>query len=197
MFDVLEVECLVVGQSLDASWCPHHDVWAVLLEHLLISLDGQTTEEHSHLHIVGVLAEALILFADLEGQLTSVAQNQHWDLQGWWNMETNIISMAPGRCASYFKNVLFNLSINAKINIWGTPREIALSWMPQNFINKKSKLVQIMAWCGQATRHCLSQCWHRSMSPYGVTMPQWVNCVLIRHTDLGLVTCNRFHTCNP
>ena len=36
-------------------------------------------------------------------------------------------------------------------------------------------LVQVMAWCRQATSHYLSQCWPRSLSPYGVTRPQWVN----------------------
>ena len=34
-----------------------------------------------------------------------------------------------------------------------------------------------MAWCRQATSHYLSQCWLRSMSPYGVTRPQLVNCI--------------------
>ena len=29
-----------------------------------------------------------------------------------------------------------------------------------------------MAWCRQATSHYLSQCWPRSMSPYGVIRPQ-------------------------
>ena len=38
----------------------------------------------------------------------------------------------------------------------------------------KSTLVQVMAWCRQATSHCLSQCWPIFMSPYGVTRPQWV-----------------------
>ena len=38
----------------------------------------------------------------------------------------------------------------------------------------KSTLVQVMAWCRQATSHYLSQCWPSSMSPYGVTRPQWV-----------------------
>ena len=32
-----------------------------------------------------------------------------------------------------------------------------------------------MAWCRQATSHCLSQCWPRSLLPHGVTRPQWVN----------------------
>ena len=35
-------------------------------------------------------------------------------------------------------------------------------------------MVQVMAWCRQATSHYLSQCWPRSMSPNGVTRPQWV-----------------------
>ena len=39
----------------------------------------------------------------------------------------------------------------------------------------KSTLVQVMAWCRQATSHYLSQCWPRSLSPYSVTWPQWVN----------------------
>ena len=32
-----------------------------------------------------------------------------------------------------------------------------------------------MAWCRQSTSHYLSQCRPRSLSPYGVTRPQWVN----------------------
>ena len=38
----------------------------------------------------------------------------------------------------------------------------------------KSTLVLAMAWCCQATSHCLSQCWPRSISPYGITRPQCV-----------------------
>ena len=41
----------------------------------------------------------------------------------------------------------------------------------------QSKLVQVMAWCRQATSHCLSQCWPRSLLLYGVTRPQWVNMI--------------------
>ena len=36
-------------------------------------------------------------------------------------------------------------------------------------------MVQVMDWCRQARSHHLSQCWPRSISPYGVTRPQWVN----------------------
>ena len=40
--------------------------------------------------------------------------------------------------------------------------------------NDKSTLVQVMAWCRQATSDYLSQCWPRSLSPYDVIRPQWV-----------------------
>ena len=36
-------------------------------------------------------------------------------------------------------------------------------------------LVQVMAWCHQATSHYLSPCWPRSMLPYGATRPHRVD----------------------
>ena len=36
-----------------------------------------------------------------------------------------------------------------------------------------------MAWCHQATSHYLNQYWPSSMSPYGITRPQWVNSIYI------------------
>ena len=52
--------------------------------------------------------------------------------------------------------------------------EIAFRWVSLDLTDDKSTLVQVMAWCHQATSHCLSQCWPKSMSPNGVTRPQWV-----------------------
>ena len=46
--------------------------------------------------------------------------------------------------------------------------------MPQDITDDASTLVQVMAWCHQATSHYLSQCWLKSLSPRGVTRPQWV-----------------------
>ena len=56
----------------------------------------------------------------------------------------------------------------------GISCEIALIWMSLNLTDDQSTLVQVMAWCRQATSHYLSQCWPRSQSPYGVTRPQWL-----------------------
>ena len=41
--------------------------------------------------------------------------------------------------------------------------------MSLDLTDDKSTLVQVMAWCHQATSHYLSQCWPRSLSPYGIT----------------------------
>ena len=60
------------------------------------------------------------------------------------------------------------------IDGWDMSCEIVLIWMSLDFIDDQSTLVQVMAWCHQATSHYLSQCWPRSLSPYGVTRPEWV-----------------------
>ena len=48
----------------------------------------------------------------------------------------------------------------------------------------KSTLVQVMAWCRQATSHYLRQCWPRSVLPYGVTRPQWVTNNTVQYSIL-------------
>ena len=50
----------------------------------------------------------------------------------------------------------------------------ALGCTLQNLMDENSTLDQIMAWFCQAMNDYLSQCWPRSVSPYGVTRPQWV-----------------------
>ena len=45
-----------------------------------------------------------------------------------------------------------------------------------------STLVQVMAWCRQATNHCLNQCWPRST--IGVTRPHWVKSEFSRHNNV-------------
>ena len=69
--------------------------------------------------------------------------------------------------------IIFKLIIQN--SSWGTLCETALRWMPQNLTNGESTLVQVMAWCFQATSHYLSQCWPRSMSPSSFTRWQRVN----------------------
>ena len=76
--------------------------------------------------------------------------------------------------------------------------------MTLGLTDDKSTLVQVMAWCRQATSHYLSQCWPCSMLPYGVTRPQWVkytryqspSCVwtlhISNHSNISLGTMSRW-----
>ena len=61
------------------------------------------------------------------------------------------------------------------IDGWDIAHEISSRWMSLDLTDDKSTLVQVMAWCRQATSHYLNQCWPRSLSPYGITRPQWIN----------------------
>ena len=80
--------------------------------------------------------------------------------------------MAPGKFEQNFNQVIFKLI--SVTDGWGISCKITLRWMPLDLTDDKSTLVQVRAWCRQATSHYLSQCWPRFMSRYGVTRPQWV-----------------------
>ena len=94
-----------------------------------------------------------------------------------------------------FTSVYFKLILQIEILI------ICIKWEPQNPpIDDKSTLVQVMAWCHQASSHYLSQCWPRSMSPYGVTKPQWIHDITPWHVDINtswLVYSIKLHGSQP
>ena len=82
-------------------------------------------------------------------------------------------SLAPGKFEWNFRYLIFQ--IISVIDGWVISCQLALRRISLDFTDGKSTLVQVMAWCHHATSHYLSQCWPRSLSPYGVTRPQWVN----------------------
>ena len=71
---------------------------------------------------------------------------------------------------AYFSDWIFKLI--SVIDGWYITSEIVLRWMSLDLSDDKSILVQVMAWCHQATSHYLSQCGPRSLSPYGIIRPQ-------------------------
>ena len=120
-------------------------------------------------------------------------------LFGWYStvcVKHVFNSLPPERCGCNLKIVIFKLYMDdslvqdcsnssaltmellqscTKPSIWYCIScEIALRWMPQDLIEYYSTLVQVMAWGHQATSHCLSQCWSRSISSYGITRSQGV-----------------------
>ena len=102
-------------------------------------------------------------------------------------------SLAPGRSECDSKNVIFNLVL--LIGISRSSYGNALQWMPQDLTDDESTLVQVMAWCRQATSHYLSQCLPRSLSPYGVTRPRWVNANTPNYHS-GLYSPQPYPPCN-
>ena len=64
-------------------------------------------------------------------------------------------SLTPGRGSNNFEIKIFELIF--LIDILINSYEIDLWRMPQHQIQDKSTLVQVMAWCRQATSHYLSQ----------------------------------------
>ena len=91
-----------------------------------------------------------------------------------WVSHIRLNSLAPGRRGGHFQSVISEHLIRIR-KFMSTSCETALKWMSQNNFDDKSTLVQVIAWCCQATSHYLSQCWPRSISPHDVTRPQWVN----------------------
>ena len=76
-----------------------------------------------------------------------------------------------------------NFSISFfKLISWALPVELVSA--EQTTFDHRPTLVQVIAWCYQATYHYLSQCWSRMMSPFGVTKPQIVNIIFpkVMHT---------------
>ena len=84
--------------------------------------------------------------------------------------DIGINSLAPGWFEWNFASVNFKLIL--VLDDWGISCAILLIWMSLGFTDDKSTLVQVMAWCHQATSHYLNQCWPRSKPPYGVTRSQ-------------------------
>ena len=82
-------------------------------------------------------------------------------------------SLAPGRSECDSKTVIFYLVL--LMGILRSSHDNALQWIPQDLTDDKSTLVQVMAWCRQATSHYLSSCWPSSMTSLG-------------HSELNLIT---------
>ena len=96
-------------------------------------------------------------------------------------LSRHINSLIPERSGCDYINAIFNLVL--VIQIFRFSNDNALRWMPPDFTNDKSTMVQVMAWCRQAASHYLSQCWLRVMSLFGITKPPWVKPMVTQCTD--------------
>ena len=147
------------------------------------SQDSAGPTEHLHGHHMGPARESPLFSILYKSRMGCV----------WGPLARPVNSLAPGRSQCDFENVIFNLAL--LIGIFKSTYENVLRWMPQNLSDDKSTLVQVMAWCRQATSHYLNQFWPRNLPPYGVTRPQWVKtwtCGASGHTSRQLI-CSVHH----
>ena len=86
--------------------------------------------------------------------------------------QTMLTHWSQGHLNKISDEVIFNPIL--MIEGWGISSEIALRWLSLDPADGKSTLVQVMAWCHQASSHYLSQCWPRFLLPYHTTRQQWV-----------------------
>ena len=94
-----------------------------------------------------------------------------------------LTALSQGRSGCDFKDAIY--SFNLLIGIFRYSSDNALLIMPQNLPGDKSALVQVMAWCRQATSHYLNQRWPRSLTHICGTKRRWVNKVVgCQHKNL-------------
>ena len=91
-----------------------------------------------------------------------------WIINHYHARLIKVNSLAPGKSGCIFKNATFNLVL--LISIFRYSYDDALRLMPWDLTEDKSPLLQIMAWCYQATSHC----WCRFMLLNRFTRPQWI-----------------------
>ena len=97
----------------------------------------------------------------------------HVSSLGPWTQSHSFNSLTPERFGCDFIDSIPNLILS--ISSLRSLHDNALRWMPQNLTDHKSTLVQVIAWCRQATSRYLNQWWLGLLSSYGVVRPQWVN----------------------
>ena len=79
----------------------------------------------------------------------------HCPSEIWLKCKKKKFNSAPRKFEWNFRQVIFKQIF--AIDGWGISCEIALIWMSMDFTDDQSTLVQVMAWCRQATSHYLSQ----------------------------------------
>ena len=151
-------------------YCPTHHLWSCSTIHcppcascwrLQLSLLIIVTRLSLRLRLPGATMHGLASSTKLLSwpMMTMVCFLVHWSPYPclpifWFN------SLTAGKFELNFREVIFMLIL---IIDGGITYETALRWLPLNLNNDKSTLVQVMAWCRQATSHYLNQCWPRSL----------------------------------
>ena len=113
-------------------------------------------------------------------------------------------SLAPGRPRCHVRTAIFNLVL--LIGIFTSSKDNALRWMPRDFIDDKSTLVQVMAWCRRQqsiTRanfdlvpcRYMASPGNNELTPFGswhaVFCPPWMLCEMTSLWNWMNIICER------
>ena len=177
-------------------------IWSYIWNHHIRS-NSKSMQAHTwnqgyfakFIHVLG-LSHLLALLFDTNRLpsaiiLIGLVLIYHFDLSiyMWSSWEGEVLATGSPRIDNYrIRNPVNSLAARERwgsnftifklilrIDILGACCGNCLRWIPQNPIDIKPTLFQVIAWCRQTTDHCLSLCWLRSMSPFGVTTKQWVS----------------------
>ena len=88
------------------------------------------------------------------------------------NEITRAVVACADNCSDLGPLLLTWINSNHSMDKWYLGRFLFNGYQgiaPKKPIDDKSTLVQVMAWCRQATSHYMDQCWPRSPTPYNVT----------------------------
>ena len=100
----------------------------------------------------------------IENRSQQIIQSHHTHI--WWckiiNERDKRTHWPLGDVAMILQVEISNLLY--RMVAWSLAMKLLSVWMPQNLTDKKSTLVQVMAWRRQIASHFLSQSWPRSMS---------------------------------
>ena len=126
----------------------------------------------------------------------TIHDNTFFTVQGCMECISHVSNpLTLGKCGSNSKCVIPEHRFRIKFS--GTSCENDLRRMSQKTFVDDLILVQVMAWCRQATSHYLGQLWPRSISSYGVTMLQLVNIFLLCGNQISnrpLLSIYPYHT---
>ena len=145
----------------------------------------------TYLHWIGCEESTLQYCKSVKQRLIQRGlSNPHVDrlTRTWWRHQKETFSMLLALCKGNSINFDYLLSMMGlklihvcKRSTWRMWRSLLWNCSQVNSTDK-STLVHVMASCRQATNHHICQCWPRSMPPYGVTGPQWVDRILFQST---------------
>ena len=125
--------------------------------------------QHPWLKTYAVCSNNIVLYF-LLWSYHKFREESHGQVKGSWRMWVKIHMQLQHSSAHWpVREVVVILKCNIRTQVIDWVHEQSL-WNcsdenATNHVENKSILVQVIAWCRQATSHYLSQCWPRSMSP--------------------------------